>query len=198
MRIRGKINKNRRQPPSIGEIASRLAAGDVASRPIFVQSSPGIMTLIAGRGSSMSRGLKPSCSLEHHAHVVQTGDEAAAVGFVAAGCTVAEPDDVGAGLAKANGNPPSHPRTRCGSKPLIRMNDDLSHIKDELRMHMMGKRYRQGFAKTEPTGDKAINAVRGAIWEAWEMGLDGGRIYPAVPLLDQLTQRAPEPEEPER
>ena len=81
----------------------------------------------------------------------------------------------------------------------MRMNEDLSHIKDELRMHMMGKRYRQGHAKAEPTGDKMIHAVRGAIWEAWEMGLDGqGSIYPSVPLLEQLTQRAPEPDEPER
>jgi len=41
--------------------------------------------------------------------------------------------------------------------------------------------------------------VRGVIWEAWEMGLDnnGERIYPSVPLLEQLTARTPEPLEPE-
>ena len=34
---------------------------------------------------------------------MQAGDKAAAVGFAAAGCPVAESDDVGAALAKASG-----------------------------------------------------------------------------------------------
>ena len=41
------------------------------------------------------------CLLENHAHIVQAGDEAAAVDLPAARCTVAEADDVGAGLAQA-------------------------------------------------------------------------------------------------
>ena len=78
------------------------------------------------------------------------------------------------------------------------MSDELSNIPEKLRMHYLGQKVREGHAKIEPTGDKIINAIRGAIWEAWEMGLNNeGRIYPTVPLLEQLTQRAPEPEEPE-
>ena len=80
----------------------------------------------------------------------------------------------------------------------MRMSDELSHIPEKLRLNYLGQKYREGHAKAEPTGDKMINAVRGAIWEAWEMGLEkDGRIYPSVPLLEALTQRAPEPEEPE-
>jgi len=78
------------------------------------------------------------------------------------------------------------------------MFDDIDNIKTELQMNIMGQRYRQGHAKAEPIGDKMIKAIRGAIREAWEMGLDGqGSMYPSVPLLEQLTQRAPEPNEPE-
>jgi hypothetical protein len=79
------------------------------------------------------------------------------------------------------------------------MFDDINNVKEEMLMHKLGQQYRAGHAKAKPIGDKMINAVRGAIWEAWEMGLDGqGSMYPSVPLLDQLTQRTPEPEEPER
>jgi hypothetical protein len=44
-----------------------------------------------------------------------------------------------------------------------------------------------------------INAVRAAIWEAWEMGLDNGgeNIYPRLPLLDRESVDPVEPEEPE-
>ncbi len=42
-------------------------------------------------------------SFKHHADVVQSWDEAAAVGFAAAGCAVCETDDVGAVLAEASG-----------------------------------------------------------------------------------------------
>jgi hypothetical protein len=61
---------------------------------------------------------------------------------------------------------------------------------------MMGQSIRAGHAKTEPIGDEMINAVRGAIWEAWEMGLDDKdeSIYPSIPLLDRQTV---EPDEPE-
>jgi len=42
--------------------------------------------------------------LEHHAHVVQSRNEAAAIYLAAAGCPVAEPNDVGAALTKSGGN----------------------------------------------------------------------------------------------
>lgn len=58
-----------------------------------------------------------------------------------------------------------------------------------MKMAMMGKRIRAGHAQAEPIGDKMINVVRGAIWEAWEKGLDNsGDIYPAIPLLEQPAQ----------
>jgi len=62
-----------------------------------------------------------------------------------------------------------------------------------MKMHMMGKQYRAGHAKAEPIGDKMINAVRGAIWDAWELGLEnrGQGFYPSIPLLDR------EPDAPE-
>jgi hypothetical protein len=70
----------------------------------------------------------------------------------------------------------------------------LNGSKAEMKMYGMGKRYRAGHAKETPIGDKVINAVRGAIWEAVQMGLNNGgqRIYPAVPLLEQ---RHAEPQE---
>ncbi len=63
-------------------------------------------------------------------------------------------------------------------------------------MSFMGQHIRQGHAKAKPIGDRMINAVRGAIWEAWEQGLDekAENIYPSIPLLDR---EAVEPEEPE-
>jgi hypothetical protein len=61
---------------------------------------------------------------------------------------------------------------------------------ERMKMASMGQRIRAGHAQAEPIGDKMINVVRGAIWEAWEKGLDNsGHIYPAIPLLDQPTQR---------
>ena len=69
------------------------------------------------------------------------------------------------------------------------MFDDINNIKEEMMMHMLGKRHRAGHAKAKPIGDRMINAVRGAIWEAWRMGIDGqGSMYPSVPILDQLSQ----------
>ncbi len=67
--------------------------------------------------------------------------------------------------------------------------------KEKLSLIMMGQHIRAGHAKAEPIGDRMINAVRGAIWEAWEQGCDNKSesIYPSLPLLD----REPEPEEPE-
>ena len=67
---------------------------------------------------------------------------------------------------------------------------------EQMKMHMMGARYRAGFAKAKPIGDRMINAVRDAIWEAWELGLksEGQSIYPTIPLLDGP---AVEPDEPE-
>ena len=41
--------------------------------------------------------------LKHHAHVVQAGDEAAAINLAATRCSVVEPDDAGAVLTKASG-----------------------------------------------------------------------------------------------
>ena len=41
------------------------------------------------------------CFLKHHANVMQSGNEAAAVNLAAAGCPVTETDDVGATLAKS-------------------------------------------------------------------------------------------------
>jgi hypothetical protein len=59
----------------------------------------------------------------------------------------------------------------------------------EMKMASLGQRIRAGHAQAEPIGDKMINVVRGAIWEAWEKGLDNsGRIYPAIPLLEQPAQ----------
>jgi hypothetical protein len=64
-------------------------------------------------------------------------------------------------------------------------------------MGMMGKRYRDAHAKEKPIGGKMINAVRNAIWEAWEQGLDNGgqNIYPRLPLLDREPVEAVEPVE---
>jgi hypothetical protein len=79
------------------------------------------------------------------------------------------------------------------------MIDDFGDIQTKMRMHIMGIRYRAGHAKAEPIGDRMINAVRAAIWEAWEMGLDNGgeNIYPRLPLLDRESVEPVEPEEPE-
>jgi hypothetical protein len=81
-------------------------------------------------------------------------------------------------------------------------NDDTSSVKavqENLKMHIMGQRYRAAHAKVEPIGDRMINAVREAIWEAWERGLDndGENIYPRLPLLDHEPVEAAEPEEPQ-
>ena len=77
----------------------------------------------------------------------------------------------------------------------IDTDDDLDHLDEKAKLSFMGQHIRQGHAKTEPIGDRMINAVRGAIWEAWEQGRDNESesIYPSLPLLD----REPEPEEPE-
>jgi hypothetical protein len=79
------------------------------------------------------------------------------------------------------------------------MFDGTEKIQADMRMHIMGKRYRAGHAKAEPIGDTMINAVRAAIWDAWERGLDNGgeNIYPRLPLLDREPVEAVEPEEPE-
>jgi len=79
------------------------------------------------------------------------------------------------------------------------MENDIENSRENMVLGMMGQRVRAGHAKQKPIGDRMINAVRGVIWEAWEMGLDnnGERIYPSVPLLEQLTARTPEPLEPE-
>jgi hypothetical protein len=64
------------------------------------------------------------------------------------------------------------------------------------KMAGLGQRIRAGHAQAEPIGDKMINVVRGAIWEAWEMGLEkAGNIYPALPLLDQPAQPEAQPED---
>jgi hypothetical protein len=84
-------------------------------------------------------------------------------------------------------------------------NDDTSSVKavqENLKMHIMGQRYRAAHAKVKPIGDRMINAVRGAIWEAWEKGLDndGENIYPRLPILDREPEQAvesPEAEQPE-
>ena len=77
------------------------------------------------------------------------------------------------------------------------MFDGTEEIQENLKMHMMGARYRTAHAKAEPIGDKMLNAVREAIWEAWERGLDndGENIYPCLPLLDRETVEHVEPEQ---
>ena len=76
------------------------------------------------------------------------------------------------------------------------MNDGTEQIRASLKMHMMGERYRAGYARAEPIGDRMINAVRDAIWEAWELGLEseGQSIYPTIPLLDGVAVELEEPE----
>jgi len=76
------------------------------------------------------------------------------------------------------------------------MFDGTGEVQENLKMHMMGARYRAAHAKDKPIGDRMINAVREAVWEAWEMGLenDGERIYPSAPVLDR---EAETPEQPE-
>jgi hypothetical protein len=76
------------------------------------------------------------------------------------------------------------------------MNDETKKDQAGPKLTMMGERYRSGQVKEKPIGDKMINAVRDAIWEAWEIGLDnaGHRVYPSIPLLDR---QAVEPEQPE-
>ena len=75
------------------------------------------------------------------------------------------------------------------------MSDDLENTREKMVLGMMGQRIRAGHAKLKPVGDRMINAFRGALWEAWEMGLDDKdeSIYPSIPLLDR---EAVEPEEP--
>jgi hypothetical protein len=77
------------------------------------------------------------------------------------------------------------------------MSDDTENTAMKLKMGMMGPRIRAGHAKAEPLiGDQMINAVRDAIWDAWERGLDNncGRIYPSIPLLDREPVETEEPE----
>ena len=77
------------------------------------------------------------------------------------------------------------------------MSDETENTGTNLKMHMMGKRYRAGRVKKKYIGDEIINGVREAIWEAWELGLEeksGQNIYPTFPLLDG---EAVEPDEPE-
>jgi len=76
------------------------------------------------------------------------------------------------------------------------MSDDIENTGAKMKMAFMGQRIRAGHAKAEPIGDTMINAVRGAIWDAWELGLEnrGHGFYPSTPLLDR---EAVEPEEPE-
>jgi hypothetical protein len=73
---------------------------------------------------------------------------------------------------------------------------DDEKTRERMTMAFMGQRVRAGHAKVKPIGDRTINAVRGAIWEAWEMGLNDNEqsVYPTIPLLDR---EAVEPEEPE-
>lgn len=52
------------------------------------------------RGSIYAVGYDGRSPLKHHAHVMQAGDETGAIGSAAAGCAVAEPDNIGAILAK--------------------------------------------------------------------------------------------------
>ena len=69
------------------------------------------------------------------------------------------------------------------------MFDDINNIKEEMLMHKLGQQYRAGHAKAKPIGDRMINAIRGAVWEGWEMGLDKSEsIYPTLPLLEQMTK----------
>ena len=78
----------------------------------------------------------------------------------------------------------------------IDTDDDVDHLGEKTKLAFLGQNIRAGHAKSEPIGDRMINAIRGAIWEAWERGLDNDEqsIYPSIPLLDR---EAVEPEEPE-
>ena len=75
------------------------------------------------------------------------------------------------------------------------MLNDHEHFGAIKAFDVMGHHIRAGHARQTPIGDRMIEAVRGAIWEAWEMGLEskGQSIYPSIPLLDRMT----EPQEPE-
>ena len=67
------------------------------------------------------------------------------------------------------------------------MFSQVEQVKADILMHFMGDRYRAGHAKQAPIGDRMINAVRSAIWDAWERGLDhpAESYYPTFPLLDR-------------
>jgi hypothetical protein len=80
--------------------------------------------------------------------------------------------------------------------PEVPQSDETEDIGEKLKMGIMGQHIRAGHAKVKPIGDRMINAVRGAIWEAWEMGLDDSdeSTYPSIPVLDR---EAVEPDEPE-
>ena len=73
---------------------------------------------------------------------------------------------------------------------------DDENTRERMKMAFMGQSIRAGNAKVKPIGDRMINAVRDAIWEAWEIGLgnDEQGIYPSIPLLDR---QVVEPDEPE-
>ena len=57
----------------------------------------------------------------------------------------------------------------------------------------IGKPFVQTRTELMPTGDKLIQGVQTALWDAWQIGLQkgGGTVYPRLPLLDK------EPFEPE-
>lgn len=78
----------------------------------------------------------------------------------------------------------------------IDTDDDIDHLDEKVKLSFMGQHIRAGHAKVKPIGDRMINSVRGAIWEAWEMGLDDKdeSTYPSIPVLDR---EAVEPDEPE-
>jgi len=69
----------------------------------------------------------------------------------------------------------------------IPVSEETENIGERLKLGMMGQRIRAGHAKASPIGDTMIKAVRNAIWEAWELGLDdcGRHVYPSIPLLDR-------------
>lgn len=71
---------------------------------------------------------------------------------------------------------------------------NIKHIPEgNFRTLAFGRAFKENHIEMIPTGDKVINAVRGALWDAWALGLDesGKTIFPRLPLLDR------EPMEPE-
>jgi hypothetical protein len=67
---------------------------------------------------------------------------------------------------------------------------------NEAKLHKLGQRLRDGFAKQNPTSEKSLGTVRNAIREQWEKDKEAERINP--PAQGRSVEQEPEHEGPEQ